>query len=248
MIVSFFAAGVIDAVAGGGGLLTLPVFMLTGFPVHAIAGTNMASTVVGASVSVIKYAKNRKIYWQTALIAGAVSLIGSFFGSRLNILISEKYLQYIMIIILPIVALVIFFKKDLPCSNSVDTLSLSQKIIFSLLFGFVLGVYEGFYGAGAGTFMIFGFSLLNKLDLVTASGNSRVMALFSSIGTTITFALEGLVYWPVVLWVTTGYMLGSWIGTFIALTKGAKIIKPVFMVVLTLLFTRIIFQLFVTGI
>ena len=82
--------------------MTLPVFMLTGFPVHMIAGTNMASTVAGATASVIRYSKNKKIYWQTALVAGVLSLAGSYFGSKLNIMIPEKYLQYIMIVILPV--------------------------------------------------------------------------------------------------------------------------------------------------
>ena len=242
LVLTFFVAGIIDAAAGGGGLLTLPVFMLTGFPVHMIAGTNMASTVAGATASVIRYSKNKKIYWQTALVAGVLSLAGSYFGSKLNIMIPEKYLQYIMIVILPVAAIVIFAKKNIGDENNVEMLSMTAKMVFAVVFGFLMGVYEGFYGAGAGTFMIFGFVLLNKLDLVTASGNSRVMAVFSSIGTTVTFALEGLVYWPVVLWVTAGYIGGSCLGSSLALKKGARFIKPVFAVVLLLLFLRLVTQ------
>ncbi len=245
MIVCFFLAGIIDASAGGGGLITLPAFLLVGFPVHMIGGTNMASTIVGAGTAVIRYARQKKIFWQTAVFAGVLSLFGSYFGARLNIWIPEKYLQIIMVIILPLAAVVIFARKDIGSQNNAEVLTVFQKVMFSIIFGFAMGIYEGFYGAAAGTFMIFGFVLVNKLDIVTASGNSRVMALFSSAGTAITFAMEGLVYWPVVLWVTLGYMIGSWIGSGLAITRGAKFIKPLFIVVLSLLFIRLIFSLFI---
>lgn len=244
LAVIFFIAGIIDAAAGGGGLITLPAFMLTGFPIHLIAGTNQASCVFGGLTATFQYMKKGKIYWQTGILSGVFSIAGSFWGSKLNMYLPEKYLQIIMIILIPISASIIFLKRNIGRKNEVDSLSLAQKILFSVFFGLFMGMYIGFYGAAGGTFLIFGFVLLNKLDLITASGNAKVCGMFATLTATATYTLEHHIVWPVVFIVTIANIAGNFIGAKLAIAKGEKFIKPLFIVVLALLFCRLILTLF----
>ena len=176
---AFFLAGIIDAVSGGGGLLTLPTFLLMGFPAHLVAGTNQCSCCVGSLISLGRFAKSGRIYWKTAAISAPVSLLGSILGARLNLWIPERYLQIMMMVLLPIAAATLLLNRDFGLENRSDELTTGQQVAVALFIGLIWGTYTGFYGAGSGTFILLSFALLNKLDLVTASGNTKVC---SSVG------------------------------------------------------------------
>lgn len=241
---AFFLAGIIDAVSGGGGLLTLPTFLLLGFPVHLIAGTNQCSCCAGSLISLGRFAKSGRIYWKTAAIAAPVSLLGSILGARLNLIIPERYLQIVMIVILPIAATVLLLKRDFGLENRADELTRAQQIAVALFIGLVWGTYIGFYGAGGGTFILLSFALLNKLDLITASGNTKVCSSVASVSAAVTYACSGAVVWQVVLPAALLNLLGNYIGAGLALHKGAKVIRPMFLVVLLMLLVRLTVSLF----
>lgn len=241
---AFFLAGIIDAVSGGGGLLTLPTFMLLGFPVHLIAGTNQCSCCVGSLISLGRFAKKGRIYWKTAAIAAPVSFFGSILGAELNLLVPERYLQIVMIVLLPIAAVVLLLKRDFGLEDRSAELSGIQQVAVALLIGLIWGTYMGFYGAGGGTFILLSFALLNKLDLVTASGNTKVCTSVASLTAAVTYALSGAVVWQVVLPAALLNILGNYIGAGLALHKGAKVIRPMFFVVLLMLLVRLAVTLF----
>ncbi len=241
---SFFLAGIIDAVSGGGGLLTLPVFMLLGFPPHLIAGTNQCSCCAGSLISLGRFAKNGHIYWKTAAIAAPVSLLGSILGAKLNLIVPERYLQIIMIILIPIAAVVLLLNRNFGLENHADELTRRQQVGVALFIGLVWGAYTGFYGAGGGTFILLSFALLNKLDLVTASGNTKVCSSVASVTAAVTYALSGAVVWQVVLPAALLNILGNYIGAGLALHKGAKVIRPMFFAVLLMLLLRLAVTLF----
>lgn len=240
LCVAFFCAGIIDAVSGGGGLVTLPTFMLVGFPVHLIAGTNQCSCLFGAITALYRYVKSGKVYWFTAIISAVTAIIGSVMGARLNLIIPENYLQVIMLVILPLVAVFILVNKEFGRENRVDTLSRKQLVVRAVLIGLILGAYTGFYGAGGGTFILLSFAVFNRLDLITASGNAKVCSAAATVTASLTYALSGAVVWPVVLGATAFNIAGNYIGASLALRKGAKVIRPMFMLVLILLFSRLI--------
>lgn len=238
--IAFFFAGIMDAVSGGGGLLTLPTFILVGFPTHFIAGTNQCSCLLGSLTALYRYVKSGKIYWFTAIISAITAVIGSVFGAKLNLIIPERYLQIIMLVLLPVVALVILMNKEFGEENRMDTLSKNQLIIRAVLIGLVLGAYTGFYGAGGGTFILLSFALFTRLDLITASGNTKVCSTAATLTASLTYALSGAIVWPVVVCAMVFNIAGNYIGANLALRKGAKIIRPMFMLVLVLLFARLI--------
>lgn len=241
---AFFLAGIIDAVSGGGGLLTLPTFLLLGFPVHLIAGTNQCSCCAGSLISLGRFAKIGRIYWKTAAISAPVSLLGSILGARLNLWIPERYLQIMMMVLLPIAAATLLLNRDFGLENRSDELTTGQQVAVALFIGLIWGTYTGFYGAGSGTFILLSFALLNKLDLVTASGNTKVCSSVASLTAAITYALSGAVVWQVVLPAALLNILGNYIGAGLALHKGAKVIRPMFFAVLLMLLVRLAVTLF----
>ncbi len=241
---AFFLAGIIDAVSGGGGLLTLPTFLLLGFPVHLIAGTNQCSCCAGSLISLGRFAKSGRIYWKTAAISALVSLLGSILGARLNLWIPERYLQIMMMVLLPIAAATLLLNRDFGLENRSGELTTGQQVAVALFIGLIWGTYTGFYGAGSGTFILLSFTLLNKLDLVTASGNTKVCSSVASLTAAITYALSGAVVWQVVLPAALLNILGNYIGAGLALHKGAKVIRPMFFVVLLMLLVRLAVTLF----
>lgn len=243
MSIAFFFAGIIDAVSGGGGLLTLPTFILTGFPVHLIAGTNQCSCLLGGFTALFKYIKSGHVYWFTAVTAGINAVIGSVLGARLNLILPAKYLQIIMILILPIVAVFILANKNMGEKNETDTLTIKQLAIRSVLIGLILGAYTGFYGAGGGSFFLLAFTTLTKLDLITASGTAKVCTVAAGFTACITFALSNTVVWPIVFCSAAFNIIGNYIGASLAIKKGARIIRPMFIIVLILLFCKLITSL-----
>ena len=237
---TFFFAGIIDAVCGGGGLLSMPMFMAIGFPAHMVTGTNQCSIFFGAATSLARYMKGRHIHWPTALITGPLAVLGAFLGARLNLIMPERILEIIMIALIPVVTLVILMKPTFGAENHAEELTRARHLLSSLFSGIVIGGYQGFYGAGSGTFFMLGFALLCRLDLTTASGNTKYVAFCANIASAATFALSGAVVWPAVLLATVTNVVGSYLGAGLAMKKGAKVIRPMFLFVLALLFVRLL--------
>lgn len=238
---TFFFAGIIDAVCGGGGLLTLPMFMATGFPVHMITGTNQCSIFFGGATSLVRFAKSGHVHWPTALMTIPFAMIGATLGARLNMMIPESYLEIIMMLLVPVVAVVLLLKRDFGSENHASSLSTRQCICSALATGLIIGAYQGFYGAGAGTFFMLAFAVLMKLDLTTASGNTKVVSFCSVTTASLSYVFNGMVYWPVVIAATVFNVVGSYVGAGLAMHKGARFIRPMFFMVLALLFIRLIF-------
>ena len=124
--------------------------------------------------------------------------------------------------------------------NRVHELTRRQYVLASLFIGVVIGAYQGFYGAGSGTFFLLGFALLCRLDLTTASGNAKFVAFCASLASATTYAFSGAVVWPAVLLATVTNVAGSYLGAGLAMKKGAKVIRPMFLFVLALLFARLL--------
>lgn len=237
---TFFCCGVIDAVCGGGGLLSMPMFLAIGFDPHMVTGTNQCSIFFGGATSLARYMRAGCVHWPTALITGPLAIVGAFLGARLNLIMPERILEIIMIVLLPVVTLIILFKPTFGAENHVEELSGARKAVSALVIGLVIGAYQGFYGAGSGTFFLLGFALLCRLDLTTASGNTKFVAFCANLSSAVTYALSGAVVWPAVLLATGFNVVGSYLGAGLAMKKGAKVIRPMFLAMLALLFVRLL--------
>lgn len=242
LAISFFFAGIVDAVCGGGGLLTIPTFMITGIPVHYIAGTNLCSTSAGSVANLLIFAKEKQIHYHSALTTLPFAILGAFLGARLNLMVPERYLEIIMVALVPIIAILVLAKKEFGSENRVDTLSSGRLILNSLIIGLAIGCYQGFYSVGAGAFYLLAFAILDRLDLIKALGNTKIIIVFGNLTAALTYALSGNVIWSIVLAATLLNIIGSIIGSYLALTKGARIIRPMFIAVLVAITLRLVYQ------
>ena len=156
-------------------------------------------------------------------------------------MVPEQILYYIMLAIVPVVAVFLLVRRDLGREDRSSELSRAQLMAISLSIGLVIGGYDGFFGPGSGTFMILGYTALSKFDLLTASGNSK--AINSNIAALVTYALAGKVVWLVGIPAALCSVAGNYVGSSLAFKGGAKIIRPMFFVVLALLLGRLIYDL-----
>ena len=167
-----FLAGFVDSVAGGGGIISLPAYLMAGIPAHLAAGTNKVVNGTGTLVAALKYFRSGKVLLRPAVTAAVCALIGSAVGTELAALISEQTLETLMLVALPCVAVFLSVKKDfgrdIPAEER-PVYTPRQELLRSALIGLVFGCYDGLVGPGTGTFMILGFTALLSLDLITAA-------------------------------------------------------------------------------
>ncbi len=240
--VGVFCASFVDAIGGGGGIISVPCYLLAGLPAHFALGTNKLSSCIGTVASTVRYIKNGCVDWLLGIPSIILALVGAHLGTRLQLMVEEKYLQYILLAVLPVIAVIMLRKKQLPEQKG----SMNEWLRRSVVWGasLLVGTYDGFYGPGTGTFLLLIFCYLGKLDVRTASGNVKIVNLSSNIGALVTSLIAGKVLIPIGLIAAVFSIAGQYLGAGLALKNGSKIVKPVIFVVLALLAAKIILELF----
>lgn len=237
-----FCASFVDAIGGGGGIISLPVYLLAGLPTHFALGTNKLSACLGTVASTYRYVKNKCVDWALAIPSIVVALLGAHLGTRLQIVVEEQYLKYMLLIVLPVVAVVLLRQKTFPEERGLIQPWHQRSVVWGA--SLVIGMYDGFYGPGTGTFLLLIFCNLAKMDLRTASGNVNIVNLSSNIGALITSAMAGKVIAPIGLIASAFSIAGHYIGAGMTLKNGSKAVRPVIFVVLALLALKVLLELF----
>lgn len=240
VFIAYFFGGIVDSVCGGGGLITLPVLFAIGLPAHTAVGTNQVSMLPGIATSVVKFYKSDKIDIKNAIYAVPFGVIGGFAGAKLNLLVSEWYLQILLLILIPVLTVFSILKPNVGSENKSAENTKKKTILLSAAIGLIVGTYHAFYGPASGTFFMLAFSAFLKYDLVTANGNTRFVTMFVSIISTITYALSGCAKWFYVLLAVPAYALGNYVGASLAISKGAKFVRPMYYIILVLLFCKLV--------
>lgn len=237
--IGVFIASFVDAIGGGGGLISLPVYLLAGLPYHNALGTNKMSSCIGTAASTLRYIKNGYVNWPLAAGSIALSVGGAYIGTSLQLHVDERYLQYTLLIVLPIVAAVMLLRKSqLPETPG----NIKPGIRMAIVWGasLVIGLYDGFYGPGAGTFLLLVFCYLAKMDVRTASGNVKVANLASNVGSLVTSLVAGTVVVPMGLIAAVFSIAGHYLGAGMNLKNGTKVVRPVMLIVLALLAVKVV--------
>lgn len=236
-----FLAGFIDAVAGGGGLISLPAYMITGLPVHNCIATNKMSSIMGTSVTTFKYAKKGFVPWKIALFAIPCAFAGSAIGANIALLIPDRAFRIVMLIVVPITAIYVLTKKNLFTKK--ESKSEKTTILLSSIVAFVIGSYDGFYGAGTGTFLILLLTGLAGMEITKANGLSKTINLTTNLAALTVFLINGQVIFP--LGVVAGLfgITGNYIGATRFEKNGGAIVKPVIIVVLIVFLAKLIIEL-----
>ena len=240
---AFFFAGIVDSITGGGGLITIPVMLATGIPVHYITGTNQCSAWIGSGVASYKFVRSGNIHLRSAFITLPFAVIGSYIGARLNLIVPDQYLKVFMLVTIPVIAVFIFTNKNLGEEDHSDEQSTMAVVLCSVIIGLVLGGYQGFYGPGSGLFFMLAYAACLKLDLVKATGNTRFVIAIASIASVFAYASSDTVIWNLAIILNVFYIIGSYLGAVLAIRNGARIIRPIMICVVGLLIIKIVFDI-----
>ena len=239
--VGVFLASFMDAIAGGGGIISVPTYLLAGLPMHVALGTNKLSAGLGSLASTGRYIKSGYVDWRLGVPSIVLALVGSHFGTKLQLMIDEVYLQYLLLVVLPVVAFVVLRQRQLPEQRGDIEPKKQMAIVY--LASLVVGAYDGFYGPGTGTFLLLVYTALAKIDVRTASGNMKLVNLSSNVSALVTFLLAGKVIWTLGLAASVFSIAGHYIGSGMVMKNGTRIVRPIILVVLGLLFLKIISEL-----
>jgi len=248
LITLAFTAGFIDAVVGGGGLIQLPALLIN-FPNQPIAtlfGTNKIAALSGTSVAAYQYSKRIKFDYGLLLTVSFFSFAASFLGAKAVSYINVNTLKPVILIILILIAIYTFLKKDL---GSVQTkeLSMKRQIIWGSVIGAVVGFYDGFFGPGTGSFFVLGFVVILGFEFVKASAYSKVINCFTNISALIVFARQGNYLLEIAIIMAFSNIIGNVIGSRMALKKGNGFIRIIFLIIVSLMILRYGYDVFIKS-
>ena len=243
-----FLAGFIDSVAGGGGLIAIPAYLLAGLPAQLAAGTNKLTAGCGSVISGVKYVRSGKVRLRPVLFGVVGAVTGSAAGAAIAAKLPEAVFKTILLIALPAVAVFLALRRDFgrektPAEEAAPAMPQKKSDLISLGIGLALGCYDGLVGPGTGTFMIMAFTAFLAMDLVTAAGCSRITNLTANLAAAVVWALNGYVVWQLVLPAAACSLAGNYLGAPYAIRGGSKRVRGMIFVVLGLLFAKMLYDL-----
>ncbi len=239
LVVAAFAAGFIDSIAGGGGLITVPALMLAGLPPVMALATNKVQSLFGSGMAAITYARAGLVdvrrQWVAALISFAGALIGALFASSLPTDVIRLGLPVLLIG----VAIFFAFKKGL---DDVDRVQRITPLLFTIAFVPVIGFYDGLIGPGTGAFFMIGFVSLAGYGVLKATAHTKLLNFASNVGGLTGFLLVAKPFWMLGLAMGAAQVAGAYVGSTLASRVGAKLIRPVLVIVSTALALRLLWD------
>ena len=238
-----FIAAVVDAISGGGGLISLPAYFAVGFPPHMALGTNKLSAFLSTFASAFKFWKAKKINVEIVSKLFAFSLAGAAIGVKTAVSIEPKYFKPISFVTLILVFLYTLKNKNIGEVNYYKGTT-PKTLLIGKIIAFSLGFYDGFLGPGTGSFLIFCLIKIFKVDFSFASGNTKILNLSSNFASLTVFTILGksnfLYGVPIAIIMSFGAILGA----KLAILKGNKFIKPIFLVVTSILILKMSYEIF----
>ena len=232
-----FLAGFVDAVAGGGGLISLPAFMIAGLPVHLAIGTNKLSSGMGTLVATTRLALHGHIHPKQTIGCVVMAFIGSALGAKLALIVDAEIFKRIMLVIIPITAFFVFRGKGMEKPKL--ELPRAKMLRRAMVIALGIGVYDGFYGPGTGTFLILLLTSLAGFALADANGVAKSINLTTNITATVVFLINGTVIVPLALAAGACSIAGNYFGISFFECKGSKAVKPIMLCVLVVFFIKI---------
>lgn len=235
-----FLAGLVDAIGGGGGLVSLPAYLLAGVPIHNAIATNKLSSTCGTALAAVRFIRQGLVNWKLSAPIIGFAILGSTLGARLSMVTQEGIMEKILFVILPVVAFLVLNPRIFH-DNPEKPLTFGTRVLVSAsLSSLVVGVYDGFYGPGTGTFLILAFTVFAGMDMKRANAHAKVINLTTNLTSLAIFLMNGQVLFLLGLAAAASNMAGNYVGSGLALRKGSRIIRPVIVLVLALLFGKVL--------
>ena len=240
LVLAAFVAGFVDAIAGGGGLITVPVLLLCGAdPVQALA-TNKLQGTFGAGTAMLTYARAGHVRLRDQALMAVVSGAAGAGGALVAHLIPAEVLRLVMPVIL--VAVAAFFALK-PGISDADRVERMRPAVFTFTFVPLIAAYDGFFGPGTGAFFMLGFVMLAGFGLLRATAHTKLLNFGSNIGSLAVFAATGSIWWVTGFAMALGQTAGAALGARLAMLVGARLIKPLLVVTSTAMAARLIWQM-----
>lgn len=246
LAVAAFLAGLIDAVAGGGGLVQIPALFsaFPGMPPATLLGTNKVASIAGTANAAIRYGRSVRIYWAATAPAVVAAFIFSMAGAWALTMIPAEPLRKALPFVLVSLLVYTVAKKDLGTEHA-PSLSGTRERIAALLAGAVIGFYDGVFGPGTGSFLMIVFVRVFGYDFLHASASTKVVNMATNLAALLLLASKGHIWWQLGLVMAVANVAGSQVGSRLALRHGSGFVRKVFIVVVSALILKTAWDAFV---
>jgi uncharacterized membrane protein YfcA len=221
-----FVAGVIDAVAGGGGLLTVPALLAAGLPPHVALATNKGQSVFGSGAALVAFRRRGALDGELARYTFPLGFLGALCGTHVVLWIAPEVLKPVVVVLLPLAALSLFVQR-----RSGDGEPPRARLWLASMLALTIGAYDGFFGPGTGTFLVVGFSVLLHAPLLRASAEAKVVNFASNLAALSLFASRGVVLWQIALPMAVAQLAGGFTGAHLAVHGGDRLVRAVVVLV-----------------
>lgn len=234
LCIAAFAAGFIDSIVGGGGLVQTPAVLITlpQYPVATLLGTTKIPSFCGTAIASYQYAKKVPLQWKLLLIMCGIALLSAITGSYTVTIISNRYMKPVIFCVLIAVAIYTYSKKNFGVAVS-KNLHPRHQLLYGSLFALAIGFYDGFIGPGAGSFLVLFFIGAMGFDFLKASAHAKFVNLATNIGSIIYFGGSGHILYHFAIPMAVFNIAGSFIGAKVAILKGNQFIRVFFLLVIT---------------
>lgn len=237
-----FIAAVVDAIVGGGGLVTIPALLALGLPTYTALGTNKFASSMGAFSSAYQYYKSGHMNLKLLKYLLPFSLLGSCIGVITVLGVDPDFLKKAIIVLVLVIGTYTVFHKELGLVDNFKGIS-QKTIMLGILLALTLGFYDGFFGPGTGSFLIFGLINIYGFNFIRASANTKLLNLTSNLTALVLFFIDGKIYFHIGIPMALSMVLGARVGAKLAINKGSKFVKPMFVVMSLLLVIKMIMDI-----
>ncbi|MGV3586064.1 MAG: sulfite exporter TauE/SafE family protein [Adhaeribacter sp.] len=240
-----FLAGFIDSIVGGGGLIQTPAMLvfLPHVPIPTLFGTGKVSGIAGTTSALLQYGRSVKINWPSILPAAIAAFIFSFIGARAVSHIPTEALRPVVLVLLVSVAIYTFIKKDLGSFHA-PKLTPAREKLYAVLLGVAIGFYDGFFGPGTGSFLIFAFVGLFGFSFLAASASAKLVNVATNLSALAYFAYTGQILYYIGIPMAVCNILGSQVGARLAIAKGSGFVRIFFLIIVSAIIFKFAYDSF----
>jgi len=243
MSLASLSAGFFDAIVGGGGLIQIPALLLL-FPQlepATVLGTNKWIAISGTTVAAWQYARAGHVHWKTLRIPILAAFVGSMMGARLAVYLSASVMRPLVVVLLVAVWVYTWRRKELGMAKRNPAFAHHTELVLTSI-ALVVGIYDGFFGPGTGSFMMFGMTTLLGMDFLRATAHTKVLNATTNLAALVTFAWQGHVQWLLAIPFLLANVLGGWMGSRLAMRRGSPFIRKFFLWAVAAILARLVWD------
>ncbi|MBQ8718349.1 MAG: sulfite exporter TauE/SafE family protein [Clostridia bacterium] len=240
-----FLAGLIDGISGGGGIISLPAYLMTGMPLNMAYGCNKMQSFLGTSASLFKYARSGLVDLRPALIACVTAIVGSMVSTKIMFVLPDDVKKIIIVAAMAFIIVLTLLVSRFHLENrELRKLPLSlASVLLCLVCGLLLGLYDGFFGPGCGTVALMLFSVIFGYDMRVATGNGKVIIVVSNLIALVSYIAKGSILYEIAIPASIANILGSYLGAYLAVRNGKRLVKWILYLVIAVLIVQAILKL-----